>query len=128
MGDTGDELKFDSDIIIIGAGISGINAGYRVQESLPNYSYTILESRHEIGGTWSLLKYPGIAQPKLTDLDSRFWLAPMPLYVSQLRARLNLGSASIRLHRHGSGCIPGELSLFAPSSTFCQLTTPLLPA
>ncbi|RMZ85842.1 hypothetical protein DV737_g407, partial [Chaetothyriales sp. CBS 132003] len=48
------------DVVIIGAGISGINAGYRVQTGLPNSSYVILEGRHEIGGTWSLFKYPGI--------------------------------------------------------------------
>jgi hypothetical protein len=41
--------------------------------------------------------------PKLTDLDCPFRLASMPLYVSQIRARLNFGSASIRLHLHGSG-------------------------
>jgi hypothetical protein len=46
--------------------------------------------------------YLAINQPKLTDLDFRFWLAPMPLYVSQIRTWLNIGSASIRLHRHGS--------------------------
>lgn len=48
------------DVAVIGAGISGINAGYRIQEALPQYSYSIFESRHEIGGTWSLFKYPGI--------------------------------------------------------------------
>jgi cation diffusion facilitator CzcD-associated flavoprotein CzcO len=50
----------DFDVIVIGAGISGVNAGYRIQESLPDSTYAILESRHEIGGTWSLFKYPGI--------------------------------------------------------------------
>jgi cation diffusion facilitator CzcD-associated flavoprotein CzcO len=50
----------DFDVIIIGAGISGINAAYRVQTELPGYSYTILEARDAIGGTWDLFRYPGI--------------------------------------------------------------------
>ncbi|KAK3044364.1 hypothetical protein LTS18_001474, partial [Coniosporium uncinatum] len=49
-----------SDVIIVGAGISGINAAYRVQTQVPDYSYTLLEARGEIGGTWALFKYPGI--------------------------------------------------------------------
>ncbi|KAG9775198.1 monooxygenase, partial [Aureobasidium melanogenum] len=53
-----DNNRFD--VIIIGAGISGINAAYRLQEGIPDYKYTILEGRHEMGGTWSLFKYPGI--------------------------------------------------------------------
>lgn len=48
------------DIVVIGAGISGINTGYHLQKSCPNLSYTILEGREELGGTWSLFKYPGI--------------------------------------------------------------------
>jgi cation diffusion facilitator CzcD-associated flavoprotein CzcO len=48
------------DVVIIGAGISGINAAYRLQEGIPDYSYTVLEGRAEMGGTWSLFKYPGI--------------------------------------------------------------------
>lgn len=47
------------DVVIIGAGISGINFAYRLQERHPNLSYVILEGRHEIGGTWSLFQYPG---------------------------------------------------------------------
>lgn len=53
-------MDTDFDVIIIGAGISGINAGYRVQTELPNYKYTILEARGAIGGTWDLFRYPGI--------------------------------------------------------------------
>jgi cation diffusion facilitator CzcD-associated flavoprotein CzcO len=49
----------DYDVIIIGAGISGINFAYRLQERNPELSYCILEERHEIGGTWSLFRYPG---------------------------------------------------------------------
>lgn len=48
------------DIVVVGAGISGINAGYRIQTMLPNYKYTILEARGGIGGTWDFFKYPGI--------------------------------------------------------------------
>ncbi|KAJ5526035.1 flavoprotein [Penicillium frequentans] len=50
----------DFDVIIIGAGISGINFAYRMQERNPELTYCILDGRHEIGGTWSLFQYPGI--------------------------------------------------------------------
>lgn len=52
--------KVDTDVVIVGAGISGINFAYRLQERCPNLSYTVLEGRHELGGTWSLFKYPGL--------------------------------------------------------------------
>ena len=48
------------DIIIIGAGISGIGAGYHIQKHCPNKTFTILEGRDTVGGTWDLFKYPGI--------------------------------------------------------------------
>ncbi len=49
-----------SDVLIIGAGISGIGAAYRIHEKNPNLSYTVLERRERIGGTWDLNRYPGI--------------------------------------------------------------------
>ncbi len=49
-----------SDVLIIGAGISGIGAAYRVTERNPGLRYTILERRSRIGGTWDLFRYPGI--------------------------------------------------------------------
>ncbi|KAK9444764.1 Flavin monooxygenase-like protein [Metarhizium brunneum] len=53
--------SLDFDVVIIGAGISGINAAYRVQNEAPaGTSYVILESRDAIGGTWDLWRYPGI--------------------------------------------------------------------
>ena len=48
------------DVIIVGAGISGIAAGYNMKKSCPNKSFSILEGRKNIGGTWDLFKYPGI--------------------------------------------------------------------
>ncbi|WP_099038974.1 flavin-containing monooxygenase [Mycobacterium neglectum] len=48
------------DVLIIGAGISGIGAAYRIHEKNPGLSYTVLERRERIGGTWDLHRYPGI--------------------------------------------------------------------
>ena len=48
------------DVLIVGAGISGIGAGYHVQTSCPARTYAILEARDGIGGTWDLFRYPGI--------------------------------------------------------------------
>jgi cation diffusion facilitator CzcD-associated flavoprotein CzcO len=48
------------DVLIIGAGISGIGAAYRIHEKNPNLTYAVLERRARIGGTWDLNRYPGI--------------------------------------------------------------------
>jgi cation diffusion facilitator CzcD-associated flavoprotein CzcO len=48
------------DVLVIGAGISGIGAAYHLQVESPNRTYLILEGRADIGGTWDLFKYPGI--------------------------------------------------------------------
>lgn len=48
------------DVVIVGAGISGINTAYRLQTELPGLKYTILEARNAIGGTWDFFKYPGL--------------------------------------------------------------------
>jgi cation diffusion facilitator CzcD-associated flavoprotein CzcO len=48
------------DVLIVGAGLSGVGAGYRLQRDCPGKSYLILESRENIGGTWDLFRYPGI--------------------------------------------------------------------
>lgn len=56
-----DRAPLDFDVAIIGSGISGINAAYRVQTQAPaGTTYAILEARNEMGGTWSFFKYPGI--------------------------------------------------------------------
>ena len=48
------------DVLIVGAGISGIGAAYHLQTKLPGKTYAILEGRDVIGGTWDLFRYPGI--------------------------------------------------------------------
>jgi cation diffusion facilitator CzcD-associated flavoprotein CzcO len=48
------------DVLVIGAGISGIGAAYHLQVESPNRTYLILEGRNDIGGTWDLFRYPGV--------------------------------------------------------------------
>ena len=47
-------------VIVVGAGISGIAAGYNLKKSCADKSFSILEGRKSLGGTWDLFKYPGI--------------------------------------------------------------------
>jgi monooxygenase len=48
------------DVLVVGAGISGISAGYHLRTVCPGKSYAILEGRERLGGTWDLFRYPGI--------------------------------------------------------------------
>ncbi len=48
------------DVLIVGAGLSGIGAGYHLQTNCPHRTYAIVEAREAIGGTWDLFRYPGI--------------------------------------------------------------------
>jgi cation diffusion facilitator CzcD-associated flavoprotein CzcO len=49
-----------TDVVIVGAGLSGIGAAYHLTKQCPDHKYLILESRGAIGGTWDLFRYPGI--------------------------------------------------------------------
>jgi len=57
---TDKNLDLDYDVIIVGAGISGIGTAYWLQEKCPEKRFAILEARERIGGTWDLFRYPGI--------------------------------------------------------------------
>lgn len=48
------------DVIIVGAGISGIGAAYHLQHDCPGKTFVVLEGREALGGTWDLFRYPGI--------------------------------------------------------------------
>jgi cation diffusion facilitator CzcD-associated flavoprotein CzcO len=48
------------DVLIVGAGLSGVGAGYHLQTKCPRKSFAILEGRDTIGGTWDLFRYPGV--------------------------------------------------------------------
>ena len=55
------------DVVIVGAGLSGIGTVYHLQKHCPGKSYTILESRDALGGTWDLYRYPGL--PSDSDIQ-----------------------------------------------------------
>jgi monooxygenase len=59
-GAGGVDVDRDVDVLIVGAGLSGVGAAYRLQTTHPERSYAILEGRDSIGGTWDLFRFPGI--------------------------------------------------------------------
>ena len=74
------ELYFDC--IIIGAGISGIDAGYYLNTYCDWASYAILERRSNIGGTWDFFKYPGIRSDSdmyTFGFNWKIWNSPKPI-------------------------------------------------
>ena len=65
MPSTQPQPKLDSDtevldVLIVGAGLSGIGAAHRLQQCCPGKRYAIVEARASIGGTWDLFRYPGV--------------------------------------------------------------------
>jgi monooxygenase len=67
------------DVVIVGAGISGISAAWHLQQRCPSKTFVILERRENLGGTWDLFKYPGIrSDSDMFTLGFRFkpWTSP----------------------------------------------------
>lgn len=60
------------DVVVIGAGVSGINMAVRLQQTCPTKTYAILESKESLGGTWDTFRYPGVR----SDLD--MWTYSFP--------------------------------------------------
>ena len=61
------------DVLIVGAGLSGIGAAHHLQKAFPARTYTILEARDAIGGTWDLFRYPGVrSDSDMQTLGYRF--------------------------------------------------------
>jgi cation diffusion facilitator CzcD-associated flavoprotein CzcO len=57
---SGEQSNEHVDVLIVGAGLSGIGAAHHVQDAFPGRSYRIFEARDAIGGTWDLFRYPGV--------------------------------------------------------------------
>jgi monooxygenase len=84
------------DVIIVGAGLSGIGAAWRLRQRLPELDLLILESRDAIGGTWDLFRYPGVRSD--SDMHSfsypfRPWTKP-GVFASGEEIRAYIGSTA----------------------------------
>ncbi|MCB0032811.1 MAG: NAD(P)/FAD-dependent oxidoreductase [Anaerolineales bacterium] len=90
------------DVVIVGAGLSGIGAAYHLQEKCPTKSYVILEGRSAMGGTWDLFRYPGVrSDSDMHTLGYKFkpWTAAQAIadgpsileYIQETAAENNIG-------------------------------------
>lgn len=75
------------DVLVVGAGLSGIDAGVHMQKSCPNKSWAILEGRDDLGGTWDLFRYPGVRS------DSDMYTLGFPFKPWEDRRAIAPGSA-----------------------------------
>ncbi len=65
------------DVLIVGAGLSGIGAAWHLQHKCPGKSYAIVEAREASGGTWDLFRYPGVrSDSDMYTLGYRFRPCP----------------------------------------------------
>ena len=91
------------DVLIVGAGISGIGGGYHLTHQAPGTSFVILEAQESFGGTWLTHKYPGIrSDTDLYTFGYRFkpWTGPPIATAAEIRKYLREVIAENGLARH----------------------------
>ncbi len=96
------------DVIVVGAGISGIGAAYHLQTMCPGHSFQILEGRADFGGTWDLFRYPGIrSDSDMHTLGYRFkpWtadksIADGPAILEYLRETIDENGIDKKIRYH----------------------------
>jgi len=105
------------DVLIVGAGLSGVGAAHHIQSAFPGRTYTILEARETLGGTWDLFRYPGVrSDSDMQTLGYRFrpWtqakaIADGPSILSYIRE--TAADAGIDRHiRYGHRVVRSEWS------------------
>ena len=79
MSNVRTEQRATTDVLIVGAGLSGVGAACQLRQECPDKSVIVLEARDAIGGTWDLFRYPGIrSDSDMFTLGYRFrpWTDP----------------------------------------------------
>lgn len=97
-----------TDVLIIGAGISGISSAFHLKKHSPQASFAILEMRDKIGGTWDLFKYPGIRSDSdmyTLGFSFRPWrdakaIADAPAILNYLKGAVTDGNLDEKIHFH----------------------------
>ncbi|MDE0700051.1 MAG: NAD(P)/FAD-dependent oxidoreductase [Acidimicrobiaceae bacterium] len=95
-----------TDVLVVGAGISGIGVGYYLQNQCPDRTFAILEGRPDIGGTWDLFRYPGVrSDSDMHTLGYSFkpWtadksIADGPAILDYLKETIEENDLSRRIH------------------------------
>ena len=85
------------DVLVVGAGLSGIDAAYRLQTECPRRDYLILEGRDTLGGTWDLFRYPGVRS------DSDMFTLGFPFHPWRSRKAIASGETILSYLRETAG-------------------------
>ncbi|CDW99057.1 hypothetical protein [Sporisorium scitamineum] len=96
LGHNAKQAATIDDVLIVGAGISGINASCRFTDSLPPPSYTLLEGRHTLSGTWDLFNQP--LQVEIPGVGSFTGIVVHPQRTMRTRRLPSLGQALLLSH------------------------------
>jgi cation diffusion facilitator CzcD-associated flavoprotein CzcO len=99
----GSAADADFDVLIVGAGISGIGAAWHLLKQAPDRSFAILEAKHGFGGTWETHKYPGIrSDSDLYTFGYRFkpWVGPPIATAAEILKYMGEGISDNGIHSH----------------------------
>lgn len=92
------------DVLVIGAGISGIGAAYYLQKHCPDKTYAIIEARAAVGGTWDLFRYPGIrSDSSMYTFGFKFkpWVSPKAISPGEdIRQYVNEAATENGIDKH----------------------------